>query len=104
MGCKMSTDIGIRCKTCNEQTDTGIGEWYLPTMKQVIQLAPELKALIEKDKEQDLEIDLQYSWQGLSGLDPAKFLAEHAGHDLVVCNEYGDEYDEQGKRVKNVRV
>jgi hypothetical protein len=94
----MSTEIGVRCKTCKEDSDTGIKDFFVSDMQRIIKLAPELKALKDKDTENDLDVGIQYSWQGEDY--PTEFIAKHGGHELVVRNEYGHEYDEKGKVIR----
>ena len=80
----MSTYWGLHCKTCNESTD-----YFANHGEAGIRQYARLRRLIDGGVDFDMlniEID-GYGWM-IGELD--EFWRKHAGHDIVLANEYGE--------------
>jgi len=106
----MSCDIGVRCKDCNEASCFGVRDCYTYELPKILKLASEIKALKEADTEKVLDIKFENIYGGYDCFcdgdekccHPLDFVAKHAGHQMLVCDEYGHDYDEKGKRIKEL--
>lgn len=80
----MSNYCWLACKDCGTFTnsESNHGEEQLLN---IIDMAPEIKAIFEKDKFSNVEINIS----GASEF--ANFMVEHYGHDVVVRREFGED-------------
>ncbi len=96
----MSTEIGIYCRTCKQESGCGIKDFAIAEMNQVIECKAELKILY--DKLQSLPypcVNLGFYTSFDGDIDPVLFVIEHAAHDLYVYDEYGVQYNEKGDKI-----
>lgn len=90
----MSTYCCIYCR--DDEECSGSGNRVAVTLAAFLRARPEIDALAATDAFGEIDA---IRVLGVDSPDPLTFIAQHQGHSLVVRNEYGDEYDEQGMRV-----
>ena len=90
----MSCHVSIRCYTCKVTGDHSINHGDEKLLA-LIKLAAPLKALAQTDVEGILDVRLEYE-----SSEPVDFVVKHAGHDMRLCDEYGYDYDKEGKRIE----
>lgn len=92
----MSTYVGIYCNTCAEDTGYGCKKFWAKELHHVLNCKQELKAIQEKAGE---NIETQFRPNIDFEIDPTEFVVKHIGHEMVVRDEYGYQYDEKGERL-----
>ena len=91
----MSTAYGLRCKTCNK--DSGYGTRHPTLLDNLVNLGPQIKALLDKDTDSLIELQASpgygFEWWEEEGQSTSiyRWIARHVGHTLVIIDEYGRE-------------
>lgn len=75
----MSTTYGIKCKTCNESSDT---DCYRKS---------HIEMFLEYYNRNGMSFD-DILMLNMPVRDLPDFMEKHKGHELVICDEYGKEY------------
>ena len=94
----MSTYIGIKCKTCQSSTGSGCKYYCIKDLWKIIYIAKELEIICDKT---DGNIETRYIGNIDFDIDPTHFVIDHIDHDMAIFDEYGYEYDKEGKRLKD---
>ena len=80
----MATNYGLRCRTCNEDSDTWVRS-YPANVAALVEHYPAIREIVAQSLRQELPwwLEFRVEYTGLEGEPPHLFLAEHYAHDLI---------------------